>query len=437
MKIAFHTLGCKVNQYETEAMKEAFQQRGHVIVSERDAADVFVINTCTVTSIADRKSRQFIRRMKKNNPDCILVATGCYVQTSAEELEQMNDIDIIAGINEKHNIPDYVERFAVKRGRGPAVKDVHIRAWNDLTEYEDMGIITGMESRTRAYIKIEEGCDRYCSYCMIPYARGAVRSRPEDDILKEAASLVQKGFKEITLTGINTALYRDLPALLAKMEEMEGDFRIRLSSLEPVAVNHESIKDFFVFERLCHHMHLSMQSGSDRILRAMNRPYGREDYFRIVDEIRNFDPDYGITTDIIVGFPGESEADFRDSMDAVQRCGFGKVHVFRYSERPGTAAVDLPDKVDPKIKKERAAVLTEAAEQVALDFHRKNTGKAQKVLFETCSPEYNMITGYTGNYMMAYCKTAGMKARPEDLTDSFCRVIVTGPYRDGVLVQPE
>ena len=294
MKVAFHTLGCKVNQYETEAMREQFAQAGHVVVGETDVADVYIINTCTVTSLADRKSRQYIRRMKKQSPNSVVAVTGCYVQIKPDEVAAIEGVDIIAGTDEKENLIKYITEYIEKNRKGHDVfgndsylngqdnhgqKDMtsrlennvaerHVLPYEELTEYHGSGIITSMESRTRAYIKIEDGCDRFCSYCVIPYARGKVRSRPMDEILEEAKSLVGRGFKEIILTGINTALYEDLPGLLEALDNLvvyedaqDGgnasdenrnalDFRVRLSSLEPTVVDAEYVKGLFKFRRL-------------------------------------------------------------------------------------------------------------------------------------------------------------------------------------------
>ena len=351
MKIAFHTLGCKVNQYETEAMAARFKERGHVIVGEDEFADVYVVNTCTVTAMADRKSRQFIRRMKKKNPDSIIAVTGCYVQIDPDSVASIEGVDIITGINEKSSLPDYVEEYA-KATNGCEHDHVwkHIRSYDDLGVYEDMGTVTSAENRTRAYIKVQDGCNRFCSYCVIPYARGAVRSRPLEQIVEEAVSLIEAGYKEIVLTGINTALYGEMEAegsgeeicgietVIAALDKLEGDFRIRLSSLEPTVVDAEYVKKLLKYDKLCHHLHLSAQSGSDRVLKEMNRSYTVEEYEDIVRILRDFDPLYGVSADIIAGFPGETDEDVEKSAGLIKRCGFCRTHIFRYSNRPGTTA---------------------------------------------------------------------------------------------------
>ena len=358
MRVAFHTLGCKVNHYETEAMREAFVSRGAVSVGEDEAADVYIINTCTVTNIADRKSRQYIRRMKKVNPDALIVVTGCYAQVEPEEVAAMPEVDMVVGNGQKSRICGMVlEKLA-----GRTVSQVSVLPRNELTMYEDMGLVSSSEpGMTRAYIKIQEGCDRFCAYCLIPYARGPVRSRPPEEILREAAMLLDSGVREIVLTGINTALYGTEPGaqcsladLLSDLDKIDGAFRIRLSSLEPTVVDKNNVEQIIRFSRLCHHLHLSVQNGSDRILRSMNRHYTRDEYLEIVRAIREFDPLYGITTDIIVGFPGETESDFADTIDIVRQAGFGKVHVFRYSPRKGTVGAGLPDAVPGQTKIDRS-----------------------------------------------------------------------------------
>ena len=307
MKIAFHTLGCKVNQYETEGLKENFKKAGHEVVTDTEFADAYVINTCTVTNLADRKSRQFIRRARAINPDAAIAVTGCYVQVAPEEVAAIEGVDIIAGTNEKSAMVSLVEEY-IKDGS----KIRQVKSYEELDTYEETGTITSMESRTRAYIKIQEGCDRFCSYCIIPFARGSVRSRRPSEILKEAESLVRAGFKELILTGINAALYgteqgfvcdiddtdienmHGIEIIIHLLDKMPGDFRIRLSSLEPTAVNSEYVKRLLEYDRLCHHLHLSIQSGSSSIISAMNRNYTREDYLDIVKVLRDKDLHYGI-----------------------------------------------------------------------------------------------------------------------------------------------
>lgn len=399
MKAAFHTLGCRVNQYETEKLKEMFHKGGFEIVDEEDSADVYIINTCTVTNLADRKSRQYIRRMKKQSPDAVVAVTGCYSQVKPEELEAMPEVDIVTGTGEKNNLLTYVRQFMEDK-----VSQRHIKAYDELTEYDDYGIITSMENRTRAYIKIQEGCDRFCAYCLIPFARGHVRSRNPEEVVEEAKMLISQGFKEIVLTGINTALYgtedsfhyplqadevhedgtpySGIEIIVSRVNALPGDFRIRVGSLEPTVVNASYVKLLLKYEKFCPHLHLSIQSGSSSIIEKMNRHYSREDYLDIVKVLREFDPGFGITTDIIVGFPGETEEDFRDSLNMVRQAGYAKVHAFKYSKREGTAAAKMKNQISGDVKNERIDELIRVGEEVSAQFMDSLKGTVRTVLFE-------------------------------------------------------
>ena len=404
MRVAFHTLGCKVNHYETEAMREAFVSRGAVSVGEEEPADVYIVNTCTVTNIADRKSRQYIRRMKKVNPDALIVVTGCYAQVEPEEVAAIPEVDMVVGNGQKSKICGLVlERLSrPQEHRGP---DIQILARNELTEYEDMGIVSSSEpGMTRAYIKIQEGCDRFCSYCLIPYARGPVRSRAPEEIIEEARMLISSGVREIVLTGINTALYGTdkngscgIAELLGMLDDLDGDFRIRLSSLEPTVVDKDDVEKIIRHRSLCHHLHLSVQNGSDKVLSSMNRHYTRDEY-----------------------------------LDIVRRAEFGKVHVFRYSPRKGTVGASLPDAVPGEIKNERSDRLEEVSSAVAADFIQKNCGTLSTVLTEEMRDGY--MSGYTDNYIKVYIPAGdGCEDVPE--AGSFCMVRLTEPFRDGCLAE--
>ncbi len=443
MKVAFHTLGCKVNQYETEAIKEAFVSRGAEIAAEDEYADVYVVNTCTVTNMADRKSRQYIRRMKSVNPEALMVVTGCYAQVASEDVEKMIEVDMIIGNSLKSEIADRVHD-ALERKMRPRSE---VLAYEDLTHYEDMGIVTSDESSMcRAYIKIEEGCNRFCSYCLIPYARGKVRSRAPEDVVEEARTLIEKGYKEIILTGINTALYGTEPefsfereadeealtgleTIIKRIDALDGDFRIRLSSLEPTVVDAEDVKKLLGYEKLCHHLHLSVQSGSNSVLKAMNRHYDREDYLGIVKALREFDPLYGITTDIIVGFPGESDEDFKDSLDVVRRAEFARVHAFKYSPRKGTKGARLTDRVTGEVSAARASELETVATVVAEKFNERNFGLTHRVLAEELQEGY--ITGYTDNYIRVYIDVENSDNKTAPRLGDFCRVKLTENFKDG------
>lgn len=427
MKAAFHTLGCKVNQYETEAMIQTFRAQGYDIVGEQEYADVYVINTCTVTGLADRKSRQYIRRMKKLNPDSVIAVTGCYAQISPEEVSAVEGVDIVTGTNEKSKLLQYVSDFL-----DTGVPQVHIKGYEALDGFEETGPVTATESRTRAYIKVQEGCNRFCSYCVIPYARGKVRSRAVTEILSEAEGLIKQGFKEIILTGINTALYGseagdDIGTVVGELNRLPGEFRIRLSSLEPTVVDKDYVKGLLKYERLCHHLHLSVQSGSNGILKAMNRPYTKTEYLEIVDVLKAFDPDYGITTDIIVGFPGETEGDFSDSLQLVQEVGFCKTHVFQYSKRPLTKAAGFSGQIAAPVKKERSKTLSDEGDKAARKFFEQNQGKVRQVLFEEYHPELACMTGYTDNYIKIY-----VNHNAPQLLNTFSNVRLEEPFRDGM-----
>ena len=433
MKAAFHTLGCKVNQYESEAMREQFAAAGFELVGEDELADVYVINTCTVTGIADRKSRQYIRRMKRLNPAAVVAVTGCYAQIGAQELWQMPEVDIVAGSGEKGQLLSYVQEALAGGGRS-----LHVRGYDELCEYQDRGIICSMESRTRAYIKVQEGCDRFCAYCVIPLARGKVRSRDPQEVVAEAKALLSRGFKELILTGINTALYGreesfvarypgwedGIEGLIAALNALPGDFRLRLSSLEPAVVNADYVKRLLKYERLCHHLHLSAQSGSDHVLALMNRPYTAEQYLRITAVLREFDPLYGISTDIIAGFPGETEDDFAASLRLIEQAGFCKVHAFRYSRRPGTAAAERPQQVASKQKNARVALLVQAGERAAQEFFRRAVKDRRRVLFEEREGSY--LTGYTDNYIKVYARGG------DEFLNSFQEVKLFEIYKDGM-----
>ncbi|WP_270302766.1 tRNA (N(6)-L-threonylcarbamoyladenosine(37)-C(2))-methylthiotransferase MtaB [Baileyella intestinalis] len=466
MKAAFHTLGCKVNQYETEAIKENFAARGTEIVGEEDWADVYVINTCTVTNIADRKSRQYIRRMKKLNPDSLMVVTGCYAQVGAEELEKMSDVDMIVGNNLKSSICQMVFDELDRRLTGVNPEEnkesaagivsnngfVHnenskieeILDYSNLDTYEDMGLVTSGESEmSRAYIKIQEGCNKFCSYCLIPYARGQIRSRSVDAIVEEASQLISRGYRELILTGINTALYgmeddfvfearddeaglRGIEVAIKRVNELPGDFRIRLSSLEPNVVDVEHVERLLKYNKLCHHLHLALQSGSDHVLDLMHRDYTREEFLDIVRALRAKDPLFGITTDIIAGFPGETEENFEDTLDMVRRAEFGKVHPFRYSPRQGTKAFSMGDTITGEVKNRRARELGKAGEESARRFHEKNLGTVARVLVE--SIEDGIAQGYSANYIKVR-----FKADEQTKQGEFRSVRLVEIYNEGCL----
>jgi len=435
MKIAFHTLGCKVNQYESEAIIEKFKTSGHQIVAETDEADVYIINTCTVTGLADRKSRQFVRKFRNMNANCLIVVTGCYAQMQPEEIAAIEGVNIVAGTNEKADLVRIVEEYANSNGT-----EIHRKKYEELTEFEEIGSSVTMETRTRAHIKIQDGCNRFCSYCIVPYARGNIRSREKNKIIEEAKKLIASGYKEIVLTGINTALYKTedglasgqgLVDVLTALEEQDGEFRIRLSSLEPTVVNSDTIGKFLHFKRLCPHFHLSLQSGSDTVLRAMKRDYTAKEYLEIVEKLKKHDPGFAITTDIIVGFPGETHQDFLESCRIVEQAGFSKIHVFKYSKRTGTPAATMGNQISGTIKNQRSAHLIALGHQLEQSFFQRNSGTIRQVLVEHADREKGMLSGYTDNYIRVYIPTQFNDTA--DWENEFILARLQEPYADGMI----
>ena len=419
MKVAFQTLGCKVNQYETNALAEKLRNSGHEIVSADGFADIYVVNTCTVTSMADRKSRQQIRRAKKLNPDGFVVVTGCYSELNPEEALNMTGADLVIENRNKLNLPEYIKGLPVKAA-GSAQG------------------VTEIEQRTRAFIKIQDGCDRYCSYCIVPYARKELQSTPKSDIITEGENLIKSGYKEIVLTGINTALYKPadgagLEEVVGGLDGLPGDFRIRLSSLEPTVIDADYVKRLLKYDRLCRHIHLSLQSGSDKILKLMNRRYDTRDYMKIVKVLLEFDAGYGISTDIITGFPGETEEDFKESLKLVERVDFCKVHVFKFSARKGTAAAGMKEHVTGNEKKSRSELLIKAGESSARRFFESNIGRKERVLVEEYLEKQGVYTGYAGNYIKVYIDK---KYSDSISLNAFTEVKLTGLYEDGMKGEP-
>jgi threonylcarbamoyladenosine tRNA methylthiotransferase MtaB len=435
MNIAFHTLGCKVNQYESEALQQKFKANGHQIVSETEPADVYIINTCTVTGLADRKSRQFIRRLRKMNPDCVLAVIGCYAQMQPDEVAALEGVNIIAGTNEKAGLVEVIEGYAKSKG-----VDIHRKAYEQLTEFEEIGMPVSMDSRTRAYIKIQDGCNRFCSYCIVPYARGNIRSRNRDNILDEAKRLVQAGYKEIVLTGINTALYgaesdnaagQGLEQIVAELNQLPGDFRIRLSSLEPTVIDVCIVQKLLQYKKLCPHFHLSLQSGSDAVLKDMKRNYTSREYLDIIRILKQHDPGFAVTTDIIVGFPGETENDFMETCKLVETAGFSKVHVFKYSKRTGTIAAEMENQVNPGDKNRRSKILLKTESEIGKQFLINQIGTSRTLLIEEFNSDNGLLSGYTENYIRVFVPNS--RQRQEELINSFLEVRLIGLFQDGML----
>lgn len=404
-RVTFHTLGCKVNQYETEAMMELFKNKGYTIVSEEDFADIYVINTCTVTNMSDRKSRQFIRKAKKINPDCLVAVVGCYSQVSPEEVENIEGVDVIIGTNNRNMIVELCEE---SKNTGEKINKVITS--NQLRSFEEIKINT-IESKTRAYLKVQDGCNQYCSYCIIPYARGPVRSREYLEVEREVKKLAKNGFKEIVLTGIHIASYGkdleaiDLKKLIYNLSFIEGIQRIRLSSIEPNIIDEEFMKIAYNTKKVCDHFHLSLQSGSDTVLSRMNRKYNTAEYYEKVDLIRKYFPNAGITTDVIVGFPGETDEEFKQTLEFVQKIGFSKIHVFKFSPRKGTKAYSMKDQVPSSIKEERSKILIDVSDSMMKDFNKKLIGCKADVLFESKFQGEGLYEGYTTNYVRVFKKS--------------------------------
>lgn len=384
-KAALHNLGCKVNSYETEAMTQLLKKAGYEIVSFQDQADVYVINTCSVTNMADRKSRQMLHKAKKQNPNAVVVATGCYVQTATEKVAQDLSIDLVVGNNRKKDIVEILNEYYAEKEAGEQVKEEYVIDINHTDEYEDLEISTVTE-HTRAHLKIQDGCNNFCSYCIIPYARGRIRSRTMESIKAELERLSASGFKEIVLTGINLSCYEDNGKKLIDVIEMadnvNGIERIRLGSLDPEVVTEDFVERLGKVKKICPHFHFSLQSGCDKTLKAMNRHYTSDEYYEKCQLIRKYIDNPAFTTDVIVGFPGETEEDYISSREFVKKVKFAELHVFKYSKRDGTVAAKMPNQIDEKIKTLRSEDLIKTGEELTKEFRQAKIGQDTTVLFE-------------------------------------------------------
>ena len=382
-KAALHSLGCKVNLYETEAMQQMLEQAGYEIVPFHDRADVYIINTCSVTNIADRKSRQMIHKAKKMNPDAIVVAAGCYVQTSTEQAKADAAIDIIIGNNKKQDLLAMLEAYEADHGvEQEGVLDIN----HTKQEYEELTVIHPSE-HTRAFLKVQDGCNQFCSYCIIPYARGRVRSRKLEDVAVEARRLAENGFQELVLTGIHLSSYgidcdSSLLELIQTLHEIDGIERIRLGSLEPGIITESFVQALVKLPKVCPHFHLSLQSGSGTVLKRMNRRYTPEEYLEKCDLLRQYYEHPAITTDIIVGFPGETPEEFEETCAFVKKVDFYEVHVFKYSKRNGTVAASMPDQIDEETKLNWQEELMELQQEIAFDRAEGRTGSVVTAMIE-------------------------------------------------------
>lgn len=399
-RVAFYTLGCKVNQYETEAMIESFEAAGYKTVDYNDFAEVYIINTCTVTNMGDRKSRQIIRRALDTNPDAFVAVVGCYSQIAPDKVLDIPGVKLVVGTNERSRIVELVE-FAMK-------KDEKVNMVNDIMEvrdFEEMAI-HNYKSRTRAFLKIQEGCDQYCTYCIIPYARGHIRSRKPESIIEEVKELAENGFKEVVLTGIHVASYgKDLGGtslmdMIERIHEIPGIERIRMSSVDPNVMTEEFIGRIRALPKMCRHFHLSLQSGCDETLKRMNRKYTTEDYRRVVRRLREVFPEVALTTDLIVGFPGETDEEFEKTTAFIDEISFSGMHIFKYSPREGTPAAGYRNQVKPQVKEERSRIATEIARKNEDKFKKRFIGKTMKVLYEQPINDENLLyEGLTDNYI--------------------------------------
>lgn len=414
--VKFITLGCKVNQYETNAMAQKFLEKGYQIIEEETPEneeikpDICIINTCTVTNMSDRKSRQMLRRMKEKNPNTIVVAVGCYAQVAKEELAKISEIDLVLGNNEKVEIVRHVEEYINNHIDNVELEDVMYSK-----EFSDFGNVTYTE-KTRAVIKIQDGCDRFCSYCIIPYARGRVRSRKPESIVSEITQIASNGIKEVVITGIHIASYgkdfsmsKDpelqnykLIDLLEEINSINGIQRIRLGSIEPLLITEEFVERLKKLEKICHHFHLSLQSGCDETLKRMNRRYTTEQFKEIVRLLRNAYDDVNLTTDVIVGFPGETDEEFSKTYKFLEEIKFYKMHIFKYSPRKGTKAAVMPNQISGDIKEERSRKLIELSDKNEIEYNESYIGKNVEVLFE--EEKDGIFKGHTQNYIMVYCE---------------------------------
>lgn len=415
-KVALHNLGCKVNSYEIDVMQQMLQKNNYQIVDFEQKADIYIVNTCSVTSIADRKSRQMLHKAKKNNPDAIVVAVGCYVQTGTEAILKDEGIDLAIGNNKKKDLVEILEQYLLEKGMHTEDKTLHdttIIDINHTKEYEEMTLEQTAE-HTRAYIKIQDGCNQFCTYCIIPYARGRVRSRKQEDILREIEGLVARGYKEVVLTGIHISSYGTdfgRPALLdliKSIQEIEGLHRIRLGSLEPRIVTEEFATELSKLSKVCPHFHLSLQSGSLNTLKRMNRHYTPSEYLKGVEELRKAFVNPAITTDVIVGFPGESEEEFEETREFLEKINLYEMHIFKYSIRKGTIAAKMPDQVPDTIKAERSDVLLAMEEVQSREYRQTYIGQEVLVLFEEEKKILgeNYQIGHTKQYVKVAYKTS-------------------------------
>jgi len=425
MKVAFTTLGCKVNQFETEVMEGLFKEKKYEIVNFEEVADVYVINTCSVTHLGEKKSRQLIRRAIKNNNKAIVAVVGCYSQVAADEIAKIEGVSLIVGTKERKNIVTLVETVLKEHQPLQVVEDVM-----DYHEFEDIPLLNNPD-RTRAFLKIQDGCSNFCTYCIIPYTRGPLKSRKLDSILSEAENLVESGFKEIVLTGIHLGAYgKDLADEIALVDvvkallDNEKLTRLRLGSLESIELDQEILEIMNQDQRLCRQLHLPLQSGSDKILKKMNRNYTTAEFKALVDNIYAKVPGIAITTDVIVGFPGENSTDFNEAVEFIKNMNFSKIHIFPYSKRKNTPAANYAEQVSEDEKKKRSVYLKEISDMASAKYRNKMLNTTVEILVENITPDY--AEGLASNYVKVYCENNNFQK------DNFYKLKIIKLYKDGV-----
>lgn len=430
-KAALHNLGCKVNAYETEAMQHLLEEAGYEIVPFTQKADVYVINTCSVTNMADRKSRQMLHKAKKNNPDSIVVAAGCYVQTSEKEVLNDLSVDIVIGNDRKHDLVRLLEEYSLD-SVNDTVDDIN----DGKHDFEEL-FIDQTKEHTRAFIKVQDGCNQFCSYCIIPYARGRVRSRRFENVIAEVERLAANGFKEVVLTGIHLSSYgvdfeeaTGLLELIQAVNAVKGIERIRLGSLEPKIVTEHFASELSKLDKICPHFHLSLQSGCDATLKRMNRKYTTKEYERGCELLRKYFVHPAITTDVIVGFPGETEEEFEQTKAYLEHIHFYEMHIFKYSKRKGTRAAVMPDQIDEQIKAARSEKLIALGHDMSKEFRKSYIGKNEEVLFEEKAVigDKEYFVGYTKEYVKVAKKT------DENLENQIVSGRISGMLTDEILL---
>ena len=427
MKVAFYTLGCKTNQYETQAMERLLLDAGHTLGTFDEDCDAYVVNTCSVTAVADKKNRAVIRRCRRDHPQAIIAVCGCYTQHAAEEVKKLG-VDVIGGsANRQQFLDDLLSAAQQHRYRETLDNALSRREFEILPA-------GGLEERTRAMLKVQDGCVNFCTYCIIPYTRGPIRSAPLELAVEQAQELERRGYREIVITGIEIAGWgRDLPGkpplwqLIAAICRAVPELRIRLGSLEPRIITEEFCRELAKYPNLCPQFHLSMQSGCDSVLARMKRKYDTARYFESTELLRQYFPGCALTTDMIVAFPGETEEEFRESLAFIRRCGFADMHIFPYSRRPGTPAADMPGQLPNAVKEDRSRRAIAVAEEMSRAYREGLLGTTQSVLFEDREGEY--FTGHAPNYVKVYVKG-------ENLHNEIREITVTEVFGDGVIAQP-